>query len=98
MLVVRWMVLTCMCVFLRSRRPPGSTRTDPRFADTAHCRSVPQAFAQLAGAAKLAVEDAAASRSFQRLAILPIVLLAVFGFIWMRERGKSRAMLAGETA
>ena len=43
------------------------------------------------GAAKLAVEDAAASVSFQRLALLPLVLLAVFGAIWLRERGKSRA-------
>ncbi|UIJ46747.1 MFS transporter [Sphingomonas cannabina] len=58
----------------------------------------PEAFAKLAGAAKLAVEDAAASVSFQRLAILPVVLLAVFGFIWLRERGKSRAVLAGEAA
>ncbi|WP_332818606.1 MFS transporter [Sphingopyxis sp.] len=58
----------------------------------------PEAFARLTGAAKLAVEDAAASLSFQRLAILPIILLAVFGFIWLRERGKSRAMLAGEAA
>jgi len=58
----------------------------------------PEAFAQLTGAAKLAVEDAAASVSFQRLAILPVILLAVFGFIWLRERGKSRAALAGETA
>jgi len=58
----------------------------------------PEAFAQLTGTAKLGVEDAAASVSFQRLAILPVVLLAVFGFIWLRERGKSRAMLAGETA
>jgi fucose permease len=57
----------------------------------------PEAFARLTGDAKLAVEDAAASLSFQRLAILPLVLLAVFGFIWLRERGKSRAMLAGET-
>jgi MFS family permease len=58
----------------------------------------PEAFAQLAGAAKLAVEDAAASVSFQRLAILPVILLLVFGFIWLRERGKSRAVLAGEAA
>ena len=58
----------------------------------------PEAFAKLAGAAKLAVEDAAASESFQKLAILPLVLLAVFGFIWLRERGKSRAALAGEQA
>ncbi|HEV7288840.1 MFS transporter [Sphingomonas sp.] len=58
----------------------------------------PEAFAALTGAAKLAVEDAAASVSFQKLAIMPAVLLVVFGFIWMRERGKSRAALAGEAA
>jgi MFS family permease len=58
----------------------------------------PEAFARLAGDARLAVEDAAASVSFQRLAILPVILLAVFGFIWLRERGKSRVMLAGEAA
>ncbi|UUL82063.1 MFS transporter [Sphingomonas sp. S1-29] len=58
----------------------------------------PAAFASLTGAAKLAVEDAAASLSFQRLAILPLILLAVFGVIWLRERGKSRAQLAGEAA
>lgn len=58
----------------------------------------PEAFAQLTGEARLAVEDAAASLSFQRLAILPLVLLLVFGFIWLRERGKSRAALAGEAA
>ena len=58
----------------------------------------PEAFAALTGAAKLAIEDAAASVSFQKLAILPVILLAVFGFIWLRERGKSRATLAGEAA
>ena len=58
----------------------------------------PEAFEALTGAARLAVEDAAASVSFQKLAILPVVLLFVFGFIWLRERGKSRAVLAGETA
>ena len=26
------------------------------------------------------------------------ILLAVFGFIWLRERGKSRAALAGQAA
>ena len=58
----------------------------------------PEAFAALTGAAKLAVEDAAASVSFQKLALLAVVLLVVFGFIWLRERGKSRAQLAGEAA
>lgn len=58
----------------------------------------PEKFAALTGAAKLAVEDAAASVSFQKLAILPAILLLVFGFIWLRERGKSKAALAGEAA
>ena len=56
------------------------------------------AYEQLAGAAKLAVDDLAASASFKTLAILPAVLLVVFGFIWLRERGKSKAQLAGEAA
>ncbi|RVT42297.1 MFS transporter [Sphingobium algorifonticola] len=56
----------------------------------------PEAFARLTGAARLAVEDAAASLSFVRLAVLPAVLLAVFGLIVLRERGKTRAQLAGE--
>ena len=58
----------------------------------------PEAFAQLSDEARLAVEDAAASVSFERLALVPLVLLVVFGFIWLRERGKSRAALAGEPA
>ena len=56
----------------------------------------PEAFARLTGEARLAVEDAAASVSFERLALVPLVLLLVFGFVWLRERGKSRAQLAGE--
>ena len=52
----------------------------------------------LTGDPKLGVEDAAASLSFERLAIVPLVLLVVFGFVWWRERGKSRAALAGEAA
>ena len=56
----------------------------------------PEAFAQLTDEARLAVEDAAASLSFQRLALVPLVLLVVFGFIWLRERGKSKAQLSGE--
>ena len=67
-----------------------STRAKVEFAGG------PEAFAALTGDAKLAVEDAAASVSFERLAILPLILLVVFGFIWLRERGKSRAALAGE--
>ena len=52
----------------------------------------------MTGDAKLAVEDAAASLSFERLAIVPLVLLVVFGVLWLRERGKSPAALAGEAA
>lgn len=54
------------------------------------------AYEKLAGSAKLVVDDLAASQSFKTLAILPLVLLVVFGFIWLRERGKTRAQLAGE--
>lgn len=56
------------------------------------------AYAALVGEAKLAVEDLAASASFQRLAILPLILLVVFGIVILRERGKTRAQLAGEAA
>src|SRR3546814_10811194 len=48
----------------------------------------PEAFAQLTGAAQIAVEDAATSRPFQRLAILAIVLLAALGFMWVSEIGR----------
>jgi hypothetical protein len=58
----------------------------------------PEAFAQLTGEARLAVEDAAASVSFERLALVPAALLLVFGYIWLRERAKSPSQLAGEPA
>ncbi|WP_033923250.1 MFS transporter [Sphingomonas sp. 37zxx] len=51
----------------------------------------PGIFASLAPDAQRAVEDAAASASFERLALVPIVLLVVFGEIWFMERRKSRA-------
>src|SRR3546814_13814390 len=58
----------------------------------------PEAFARLTGAAKLAVEDAAAALSFHRLTILPITLLAVFGFSLLPRRRNSPAMPAGGAA
>jgi MFS family permease len=42
--------------------------------------------AQLAGEALARIEDQAASTSFATLAILPAVLLVVFGGIWLKER------------
>ena len=50
----------------------------------------PAAFEQLSGAALREVEDAAASLSFSRLALVPLVLLVVFGVIWFNERRKGR--------
>ena len=44
------------------------------------------AFEQLSGPALRAVEDAAASISFVRLTAFPIILLFVFGGIWLAER------------
>ena len=44
------------------------------------------ALAQLAGDALARIEDQAASISFATLAILPAVLLVVFGGIWLKER------------
>lgn len=48
----------------------------------------PEAFKALSGEALKQVEDAAASSSFQRLALVPLVLLLVFGAIWLMERRK----------
>jgi len=45
-----------------------------------------EALAQLAGEALARIEDQAASASFATLAILPAVLLVVFGGIWLKER------------
>jgi MFS family permease len=50
----------------------------------------PEAFTRLSGAALRAVEDAAASQSFARLALVPVTLLVVFGFIWVMERRANR--------
>ncbi|MCI4591684.1 MFS transporter [Sphingobium sp. BYY-5] len=50
----------------------------------------PEAFTRLTGAALRQVEDAAASQSFARLTLVPIILLAVFGLIWVTERRASR--------
>jgi len=46
----------------------------------------PEAFKRLTGEALRQVEDAAASQSFARLAIVPVILLFVFGGIWLAER------------
>ena len=48
-----------------------------------------EALAQLAGEALARIEDQAASTSFATLAILPAVLLVVFGGIWLTERRKA---------
>ncbi len=50
----------------------------------------PEAFARLTDDARLAVEDAAASVSFERLALVPLVLLVVFGLLWLNDRRKGR--------
>jgi MFS family permease len=46
----------------------------------------PDAFKQLTGEALRQVEDAAASQSFAKLALVPVVLLVVFGLVWLSER------------
>ncbi len=42
----------------------------------------------LAGAAKDAVDNAAAQSSFRSVAVLPAILLIVFGLIWLNDRRK----------
>ncbi len=57
------------------------------------------ALAALSGGPLRQVEDAAASSSFATLAIIPIVLLVVFGGLWFAERRKSPPLpmpIAGE--
>lgn len=49
----------------------------------------PEAFKALTGEALRAVEDAAASASFAKLALVPVVLLFVFGAIWLADRRKA---------
>ncbi|AHE52472.1 MFS transporter [Sphingomonas sanxanigenens] len=49
-----------------------------------------EAFTRLTGDALRAVEDAAASQSFARLALVPLVLLVVFGLIWINDRRAAR--------
>jgi len=56
----------------------------------------PEAFKQLTGEALRQVEDAAASQSFARLAIVPVILLFVFGGIWLAERRGPRRAVIGE--
>jgi hypothetical protein len=50
----------------------------------------PEAFTRLTGPALRAVEDAAASQSFARLAFVPLILLVVFGLIWLSDRRAGR--------
>jgi len=57
----------------------------------------PAAFEKLSGEALHQVEDAAASLSFARLALVPVVLLVVFGVLWLADRRKARP-LAGQAA
>ncbi|MGF7146737.1 MFS family permease [Sphingomonas zeicaulis] len=49
-----------------------------------------EAFTRLSGDALRAVEDAAASQSFARLTLVPLVLLVVFGLIWISDRRAAR--------
>lgn len=48
----------------------------------------PAAFEALTGEALRQVEDAAASLSFERLALVPLVLLILFGVLWLQDRRK----------
>lgn len=50
----------------------------------------PEAFTRLTGEALRTVEDAAASQSFARLTFVPLILLVVFGGIWLAERRADR--------
>ena len=58
----------------------------------------PEAFKRLTGEALRQVEDAAASQSFARLAIVPVILLFVFGGIWLAERRRPRKATLGAAA
>ncbi|WP_394647938.1 MFS transporter [uncultured Sphingomonas sp.] len=54
----------------------------------------PEAFKQLTGEALRQVEDAAASQSFAKLALVPVVLLVVFGLVWLSERRRRAGVAA----
>jgi MFS family permease len=58
----------------------------------------PQAFSRLGGAALRQVEDAAASASFATLALIPTILLFVFGLLWWTERRRLSPRGTPETA
>ena len=58
----------------------------------------PEAFKRLTGEALRQVEDAAASQSFARLALVPVILLFVFGGIWLAERRRPRPQVAETVA
>tara|TARA_R100000687_G_C6386631_1_gene135273 strand:- start:447 stop:752 length:306 start_codon:yes stop_codon:yes gene_type:complete len=46
----------------------------------------------LEGEAMAEVLRYASIESFQAVALLPLILLPVFGFIWLRDRAKARAL------
>ena len=46
------------------------------------------AYEALSGSAKAAIDAAASTQSFRVVAILPAILLVVFGAIWLRDRSK----------
>jgi len=47
-----------------------------------------EALASLKGVALAQVENDAAARSFEYVAVLPVILLVVFGIVWLSERGR----------
>jgi len=52
------------------------------------------ALAGLKGAALAQVESTAAARSFEYVAVLPLILLLVFGVVWLMERRRRPASLS----
>ena len=48
----------------------------------------PEAYKALSDSARTAIDNAAAAQSFRVVAILPAILLLVFGGIWLRDRAK----------
>jgi MFS family permease len=48
----------------------------------------PEAYKALTDAARTAIDNAAAAQSFRVVAILPAILLIVFGGIWLRDKSK----------
>tara|TARA_B100000315_G_scaffold255896_1_gene300398 strand:+ start:32 stop:694 length:663 start_codon:yes stop_codon:yes gene_type:complete len=54
------------------------------------------AFSRLEGGALAEVLRYASSESFQSVAVVPLILLPVFGFIWFFERRRRAALAAGD--